>query len=176
MNKEYSSMSQKEMMIQMFDYQKESIANGARLQAQMDEVIKRLDTREKTFEKINAEFGKISGEFGKVSGELAGQKKVFLELDGVNKKLSDLNKKLEGLIEWKNKKEKEDAVEDRDDEVLNSKIKSLVEWQGVTNKRLDFLENKTANTAVAVLKKIGGIALTVIVTAIIGYLIGKLKK
>jgi len=52
MNKEYSSMSQKEMMIQMFDYQKESIANGARLQAQMDEVIKRLDTREKTFEKI----------------------------------------------------------------------------------------------------------------------------
>ena len=169
MSDDISLMTQKEMMRQIYSLQKERVENDTRLQVQMDEVIRRLDTREKTFEKISEEFGKISS-------ELAGQKKVFLELDGVNKKLSDLNKKLEGLIEWKNKKEKEDAVEDRDDEILSSKIKSLVEWQDVTNKRLDFLENKTANTAVAVLKKIGGIALTVIVTAVIGYLIGKLKK
>ena len=169
MSDDISLMTQKEMMRQIYSLQKERVENDTRLQVQMDEVIRRLDTREKTFEKISEEFGKISG-------ELAGQKKVFLELDGMNKKLSDLDKKIEYIIEWKNEKEKKDALENKDDEILSSKIKGFVEWQGVTNKRLDFLENKTANTAIAVLKKIGGITLTVIVTAVIGYLIGKLKK
>lgn len=169
MSDDISLMTQKEIMRQLYTLQKESVENDAEFRTQMNEVIKRLDHREKTFEKISEEFGKISS-------ELAGQKKVFLELDGMNKKLSDLDEKIEYIIEWKNEKEKKDALENKDDEILSSKIKSLVEWQGVTNKRLDFLENKTANTAVAVLKKIGGIALTVIVTAVIGYLIGKLKK
>ena len=169
MSDDISLMTQKEMMRQIYSLQKERVENDTRLQVQMDEVIRRLDTREKTFEKISEEFGKISS-------ELAGQKKVFLELDGMNKKLSDLDEKIEYIIEWKNEKEKKDALENKDDEILSSKIKGFVEWQGVTNKRLDFLENKTANTAIAVLKKIGGITLTVIVTALIGYLIGKLKK
>lgn len=162
MSDDISLMTQKEIMRQLYTLQKESVENDAEFRTQMNEVIKRLDHREKTFEKI--------------SEEIAIQKRVFSEIDGVNKKLSELNEKIEGIIEWRNEEEKKHAVEDRDDEILSSKIKSLVEWQGITNKRLDFLENKTANTAVAVLKKIGGIALTVIVTAVIGYLIGKLKK
>lgn len=175
MSDDFSLMTQKEMMRQVYSLQKERVENDTRLQVQMNEVIKRLDHREKTFEKINEEFGKISGEFGKISGELAGQKKVFLELDGVNKKLSGLDEKLEGLIEWKNEQEKTHALENKDGEILGSKITGLIEWQGVANKRLEILENKTAKTVFTVVKKIGGIVLTMIVTAVTAYLIGKFK-
>jgi len=40
---------------------------------------------------------------------------------------------------------------------------------------LDILENKNAKTAFELIKKIGGIVLTMIVTAITAYLIGRIK-
>ena len=156
-----SVMTQKELMRQLYSLQKESVENDARLQAEMDGLNRRLDKQERTFEKI--------------SEVLAEQKSFFSSLNGMNKKFDDVELEIAKLVQWKHEQEKRSALEDKDDEALEGKFKSLFAWKDTSQKRLDILENKSATTTFALVKKIGGIVLTMIVTAITAYLIGRIK-
>lgn len=156
-----SVMTQKELMRQLYSLQKESVENDARLQAEMDGLNRRLDKQERTFEKI--------------SEVLAEQKSFFSSLNGMNKKFDDIELEIAKLVQWKHEQEKRSALEDKDDEVLEGKFKILFAWKDTSQKRLDILENKNAKTAFELIKKIGGIVLTMIVTAITAYLIGRIK-
>ena len=156
-----SVMTQKELMRQLYSLQKESVENDARLQAEMDGLNRRLDKQERTFEKI--------------SEVLAEQKSFFSSLNGMNKKFDDVELEIAKLVQWKHEQEKRSALEDKDDEALEGKFKILFAWKDTSQKRLDILENKNAKTAFALVKKIGGIVLTMIVTAITAYLIGRIK-
>ena len=154
-------MTQKELMRQLYSLQKESVENDARLQAEMDGLNRRLDKQERTFEKI--------------SEVLAEQKSFFSSLNGMNKKFDDVELEIAKLVQWKHEQEKRSALEDKDDEALEGKFKILFAWKDTSQKRLDILENKNAKTAFELVKKIGGIVLTMIVTAITAYLIGRIK-
>lgn len=154
-------MTQKELMRQLYSLQKESVENDARLQAEMDGLNRRLDKQERTFEKI--------------SEVLAEQKSFFSSLNGMNKKFDDVELEIAKLVQWKHEQEKRSALEDKDDEALEGKFKILFAWKDTSQKRLDILENKNAKTAFELIKKIGGIVLTMIVTAITAYLIGRIK-
>jgi hypothetical protein len=156
-----SVMTQKELMRQLYSLQKESVENDARLQAEMDGLNRRLDKQERTFEKI--------------SEVLAEQKSFFSSLNGMNKKFDDVELEIAKLVQWKHEQEKRSALEDKDDEALEGKFKILFAWKDTSQKRLDILENKNAKTAFELIKKIGGIVLTMIVTAITAYLIGRIK-
>lgn len=156
-----SVMTQKELMRQLYSLQKESVENDARLQAEMDGLNRRLDKQERTFEKI--------------SEVLAEQKSFFSSLNGMNKKFDDVELEIAKLVQWKHEQEKRSALEDKDDEALEGKFKILFAWKDASQKRLDILENKNAKTAFELVKKIGGIVLTMIVTAITAYLIGRIK-
>ena len=156
-----SVMTQKELMRQLYSLQKESVENDARLQAEMDGLNRRLDKQERTFEKI--------------SEVLAEQKSFFSSLNGMNKKFDDVELEIAKLVQWKHEQEKRSALEDKDDEALEGKFKILFAWKDTSQKRLDILENKNAKTAFELVKKIGGIVLTMIVTAITAYLIGRFK-
>lgn len=156
-----SVMTQKELMRQLYSLQKESVENDARLQAEMDGLNRRLDKQERTFEKI--------------SEVLAEQKSFFSSLNGMNKKFDDVELEIAKLVQWKHEQEKRSALEDKDDEALEGKFKILFAWKDTSQKRLDILENKNAKTAFELIKKIGGIVLTMIVTAITAYLIGRFK-
>nr|DAT90534.1 MAG TPA: hypothetical protein [Caudoviricetes sp.] len=156
-----SVMTQKELMRQLYSLQKESVENDARLQAEMDGLNRRLDKQERTFEKI--------------SEVLAEQKSFFSSLNGMNKKFDDVELEIAKLVQWKHEQEKRSALEDKDDEALEGKFKILFAWKDTSQKRLDILENKSATTTFALVKKIGGIVLTMIVTAITAYLIGRIK-
>ena len=156
-----SVMTQKELMRQLYSLQKESVENDARLQAEMDGLNRRLDKQERTFEKI--------------SEVLAEQKSFFSSLKGMNKKFDDVELEIAKLVQWKHEQEKRSALEDKDDEALEGKFKILFAWKDTSQKRLDILENKNAKTAFELVKKIGGIVLTMIVTAITAYLIGRIK-
>lgn len=156
-----SVMTQKELMRQLYSLQKESVENDARLQAEMDGLNRRLDKQERTFEKI--------------SEVLAEQKSFFSSLNGMNKKFDDVELEIAKLVQWKHEQEKRSALEDKDDEALEGKFKILFAWKDTSQKRLDILENKNAKTAFELVKKIGGIVLTMIVTAITAYLIGRIK-
>ena len=156
-----SVMTQKELMRQLYSLQKESVENDARLQAEMDGLNRRLDKQERTFEKI--------------SEVLAEQKSFFSSLNGMNKKFDDVELEIAKLVQWKHEQEKRSALEDKDDEALEGKFKILFAWKDTSQKRLDILENKSAKATFALVKKIGGIVLTMIVTAITAYLIGRIK-
>lgn len=156
-----SVMTQKELMRQLYSLQKESVENDARLQAEMDGLNRRLDKQERTFEKI--------------SEVLAEQKSFFSSLNGMNKKFDDVELEIAKLVQWKHEQEKRSALEDKDDEALEGKFKILFAWKDTSQKRLDILENKNAKTAFELIKKIGGIVLTMIITAITAYLIGRIK-
>jgi hypothetical protein len=156
-----SLMTQKEMLIQLYQWKKESIENDARFKVQMEELVKRFDKQEKAFEKI--------------SGELADRKSFFVMLENMNAKLSGWDKKIEEIIEWKHEQEKLNLLDERNTESVAGKIDRLVEWKEKTNTRIGELENKNAKAAFSLLKKIGWVALSVIVTAIVAYLIGKFK-
>ena len=156
-----SVMTQKELMRQLYSLQKESVENDARLQAEMDGLNRRLDKQERTFEKI--------------SEVLAEQKSFFSSLNGMNKKFDDVELEIAKLVQWKHEQEKRSSLEDKDDEALEGKFKILFAWKDTSQKRLDILENKNAKTAFELIKKIGGIVLTMIVTAITAYLIGRIK-
>jgi hypothetical protein len=156
-----SVMTQKELMRQLYSLQKESVENDARLQAEMDGLNRRLDKQERTFEKI--------------SEVLAEQKSFFSSLNGMNKKFDDVELEIAKLVQWKHEQEKRSALEDKDGEALEGKFKILFAWKDISQKRLDILENKSATTTFALVKKIGGIVLTMIVTAITAYLIGRIK-
>ena len=156
-----SVMTQKELMRQLYSLQKESVENDARLQAEMDGLNRRLDKQERTFEKI--------------SEVLAEQKSFFSSLNGMNKKFDDVELEIAKLVQWKHEQEKRSALEDKDDEALEGKFRILFAWKDTSQKRLDILENKNAKTAFELIKKIGGIVLTMIVTAITAYLIGRIK-
>ena len=156
-----SVMTQKELMRQLYSLQKESVENDARLQAEMDGLNRRLDKQERTFDKI--------------SEVLAEQKSFFSSLNGMNKKFDDVELEIAKLVQWKHEQEKRSALEDKDDEALEGKFKILFAWKDTSQKRLDILENKNAKTAFELIKKIGGIVLTMIVTAITAYLIGRIK-
>ena len=156
-----SVMTQKELMRQLYSLQKESVENDARLQAEMDGLNRRLDKQERAVEKI--------------SEVLAEQKRFFSSLNGMNKKFDDVELEIAKLVQWKHEQEKRSALEDKDDEALEGKFKILFAWKDTSQKRLDILENKNAKTAFELIKKIGGIVLTMIVTAITAYLIGRIK-
>ena len=156
-----SVMTQKELMRQLYSLQKESVENDARLQAEMDGLNRRLDKQERTFEKI--------------SEVLAEQKSFFSSLNGMNKKFDDVELEIAKLVQWKHEQEKRSSLEDKDGEALEGKFKILFAWKDISQKRLDILENKHAKTAFELIKKIGGIVLTMIVTAITAYLIGRIK-
>ena len=93
----------------------------------------------------------------------------------MNKKFDDVELEIAKLVQWKHEQEKRSALEDKDDEALEGKFKILFAWKDTSQKRLDILENKSATTTFALVKKIGGIVLTMIVTAITAYLIGRIK-
>ena len=66
-------------------------------------------------------------------------------------------------------------LEQRDNKTVDEKFDRLFSWKDKVNVQLDALENKGAKTTFALVKKIGGIVLTMIVTAITAYLIGRIK-
>ena len=154
-------MTQKEMLIQLYQWKKESIENDARIQAEMDGLNRRLDKQERMFEKI--------------STELSDQRKFFAALEDLDKKLSELGKKTEEIIDWKHEQEKLNLLEQRDNETIDERFERLFSWKDKANGRLDVLENKSAKATFELVKKTGGIVLTMIVTAITAYLIGRFK-
>lgn len=157
-----SVMTQKEMLVQLYQWKKESIENDARFKVQMEELVKRFDKQEKAFEKI--------------SGELADRKSFFVMLENMNAKLSVWDNRIEEIIKWKHEQEKLNLLEERNNENVSSKISLLLDWKEKTTVRIDALENKNAKAAFSLLKKIGWVALSVIVTAVVAYLIGKFKR
>lgn len=154
-------MTQKEMLIQLYQWKKESIENDARFKVQVEELVKRFDQQEESFEKI--------------SEELISQRNFFTAIESMNEKFSDMGKKLAEIIEWKHEQEKLNLLEQRDNKAIDEKFDSLFGWKDKTSGRLDALENKSAKATFALVKKIGGIVLTMIVTAITAYLIGRIK-
>ena len=78
-------------------------------------------------------------------------------------------------IYWKHEQEKLNLLEQRDNKAIDEKFDRLFGWKDKTSGRLDALENKSAKATFALVKKIGGIVLTMIVTAITAYLIGRIK-
>lgn len=156
-----SVMTQKEMLVQLYQWKKESIENDARFKVQMEELVKRFDKQEKAFEKI--------------SGELADRKSFFVMLENMNAKLSVWDNRIEEIIKWKHEQEKLNLLEERNNENVSGKISLLLDWKEKTTVRIDALENKNAKAAFSLLKKIGWVALSVIVTAVVAYLIGKFK-
>lgn len=157
-----SVMTQKEMLVQLYQWKKESIENDARFKVQMEELVKRFDKQEKAFEKI--------------SGELADRKSFFVMLENMNAKLSVWDNRIEEIIKWKHEQEKLNLLEERNNENVSSKISLLLDWKEKTTVQIDALENKNAKAAFSLLKKIGWVALSVIVTAVVAYLIGKFKR
>lgn len=160
-DRDVSLMTQKEMLSQLYQWKKESIENDARLRADLDGLNRRLDRQERTFEKISA--------------ELSEQRNFFTALESLDKKLSELGKKTEEIIDWKHEQEKLNLLEQRDNKTVDEKFDRLFSWKDKVNVQLDALENKGAKTTFALVKKIGGIVLTMIVTAITAYLIGRIK-
>ena len=160
-DRDVSLMTQKEMLSQLYQWKKESIENDARLRADLDGLNRRLDRQERTFEKISV--------------ELSEQRNFFAALEGLDKKLSELGKKTEEIIDWKHEQEKLNLLEQRDNKTVDEKFDRLFSWKDKVNVQLDALENKGAKTTFALVKKIGGIVLTMIVTAITAYLIGRIK-
>jgi len=161
-------MTQKEMLIQLYQWKKESIENDARFKVQVEELVKRFDRQEESFEEI--------------SGKLISQRDFFTAIENLNekfsswdKKFSDMGKKLAEIIEWKHEQEKLNLLEQRDNKAIDEKFDRLFGWKDKTSGRLDALENKSAKATFALVKKIGGIVLTMIVTAITAYLIGRIK-
>lgn len=161
-------MTQKEMLIQLYQWKKESIENDARFKVQVEELVKRFDRQEESFEEI--------------SGKLISQRDFFTAIESMNekfsswdKKFSDMGKKLAEIIEWKHEQEKLNLLEQRDNKAIDEKFDRLFGWKDKISGRLDALENKSATTTFALVKKIGGIVLTMIVTAITAYLIGRFK-
>nr|DAI53069.1 MAG TPA: hypothetical protein [Caudoviricetes sp.] len=154
-------MTQKEMLIQLYQWKKESIENDARFKVQVEELVKRFDQQEESFEKI--------------SEELISQRNFFTAIESMNEKFSDMGKKLAEIIEWKHEQEKLNLLEQRDNKAIDEKFDRLFGWKDKTSGRLDALENKSAKATFALVKKIGGIVLTMIVTAITAYLIGRIK-
>ncbi|MGP1427443.1 MAG: hypothetical protein ACTTKB_04410 [Treponema sp.] len=155
-------MTQKEMLVQLYQWKKESIENDARFKVQMEELVKRFDKQEKAFEKI--------------SGELADRKSFFVMMENMNAKLSVWDNRIEEIIKWKHEQEKLNLLEERNNENVSGKINLLLDWKEKTTVRIDALENKNAKAAFSLLKKIGWVALSVIVTAVVAYLIGKFKR
>ena len=160
-DRDVSLMTQKEMLSQLYQWKKESIENDARVRADLDGLNRRLDRQERTFEKISA--------------ELSEQRNFFTALESLDKKLSELGKKTEEIIDWKHEQEKLNLLEQRDNKTVDEKFDRLFSWKDKVNVQLDALENKGAKTTFALVKKIGGIVLTMIVTAITAYLIGRIK-
>lgn len=154
-------MTQKEMLIQLYQWKKESIENDARFKVQVEELVKRFDQQEESFEKI--------------SEELISQRNFFTAIESMNEKFSDMGKKLAEIIEWKHEQEKLNLLEQRDNKAIDEKFDRLFGWKDKASGRLDALENKSAKATFALVKKIGGIVLTMIVTAITAYLIGRIK-
>ena len=154
-------MTQKEMLIQLYQWKRESIENDARFKVQMEEQVKRFERLEETFAKI--------GE------ELTAQRNFFAAIENINEKFSDVAKKLAEIVDWKHEQEKLNLLEQRDNKTIDEKFDRLFSWKDKANGRLDALENKSAKTTFALVKKIGGIVLTMIVTAITAYLIGRFK-
>ena len=154
-------MTQKEMLIQLYQWKKESIENDARFKVQVEELVKRFDQQEESFEKI--------------SEELISQRNFFTAIESMNEKFSDMGKKLTEIIEWKHEQEKLNLLEQRDNKAIDEKFNRLFGWKDKISGRLDALENKSAKATFALVKKIGGIVLTMIVTAITAYLIGRIK-
>ena len=161
-------MTQKEMLIQLYQWKKESIENDARFKVQVEELVKRFDRQEESFEKI--------------SGKLISQRDFFTAIENLyekfsswDKKFSDMGKKLAEIIEWKHEQEKLNLLEQRDNKAIDEKFNRLFGWKDKISGRLDSLENKSATTTFALVKNIGGIVLTMIVTAITAYLIGRFK-
>ena len=67
-------MTQKEIMRQLYSLQKESVENDARLEAQMDNVVRRLDKQDRLLEKMNEAF--------------LNQVNILHSLEAVDKKIS----------------------------------------------------------------------------------------
>ena len=154
MNSDVAEMTQKEIMRQLYSLQKESVENDARLEAQMENVVRRLDKQDRLLEKMNEAF--------------LNQVNILHSLEAVDKKI---NRITEAQSEW----EKHDIAINKGLEALKEKTGSLICWRDMAEDRINALENKNAKTVFAVVKKIGSIVLTIVVTAIMGYLIGKFK-
>ena len=154
MSSDVAEMTQKEIMRQLYSLQKESVENDARLEAQMDNVVRRLDKQDRLPEKMNEAF--------------LNQVNILHSLEAVDKKISKIT---EVQSEW----EKNDIAISKGLEALKEKTGSLICWRDITENRINALENKNAKTVFAVVKKIGSIVLTMVVTAVMGYLIGKFK-
>lgn len=137
-----SVMTQKEMLVQLYQWKKESIENDARFKVQMEELVKRFDKQEKAFEKI--------------SGELADRKSFFVMLENMNAKLSIWDNRIEEIIKWKHEQEKLNLLEERNNENVSGKISLLLDWKEKTTVRIDALENKNAKAAFSLLKKSAG--------------------
>ncbi|MGP1602720.1 hypothetical protein [Treponema sp.] len=154
MSDDASLMTQKEMMRQIYSLQKESTENDARLGAQIENVVRRLDKQDRLLEKMNEAF--------------LNQTNILHSLDVVDKKMTQLS-------EAYNERVKEGILINKSLESLKEKTDKLLYWKEGFEKRVNDLEVRGAKTVFTVVKKIGGIVLTMIVTAVTAYLIGKFK-
>ena len=76
-------MTQKEMLIQLYQWKKESIENDARFKVQVEELVKRFDRQEESFEEI--------------SGKLISQRDFFTAIENLNEKFSSWDKKFSDM-------------------------------------------------------------------------------
>ena len=122
-------MTQKEMLIQLYQWKKESIENDARFKVQVEELVKRFDRQEESFEEI--------------SGKLISQRDFFTAIENLNekfsswdKKFSDMGKKLAEIIEWKHEQEKLNLLEQRDNKAIDEKFNRLFGWKDKISGRI----------------------------------------
>ena len=115
-------MTQKEMLIQLYLWKKESIENDARFKVQVEELVRRFERQEESFEKI--------------SEELTNQRNFFTAVENLNekfsswdKKFSDMSKKLAEIIEWKHEQEKLNLLEQRDNKAIDEKFDRRFGWK-----------------------------------------------
>lgn len=145
-------MTQKEMMRQLYELQKVQVQNDAVLKVQMDELVKRVDRRDETLEKIS---------------ETLSEQKTLLS------SITSVEKRVEALTEWKNEREKRQAVDDENLGVVEKKIGILFKKTDEAKEWIEVLENKDAQTVFALVKKISMIVLGILVTTGVGYFLGK---
>ncbi len=183
MSDEFAAMTQKEMMRMLYALQKESVENDARLQSQLEELMKQQESRDAFLDKISDAvseqkilIAQMSGVDGRVEGVDKKLDSRVKSIEGsIEGSIKILNKKIDSLVEWKNEQEKKQALEDKDDDLTEAKVDRLFNWKDEASKKIEALENKGARTVFSLVKKIGAIALGLIVTAIVSYLIGKFK-
>lgn len=141
-------MSQMEIIKQVYELQTNLAERNARIETNIDYMMGRMDKQDTILEKL--------------SDAVNEQKTISASVETLTRQVSDQGAQiLQQEMEINNLHKKNDCVKEKFEELED---------------KIDGIENKPAKNALAVWKKIGGIILTVTVTAFITLLLTYLSK